>query len=821
MPRRIQMGGSSNVPLPTRDTQHNMPVSLPAVEQGSASISSAPSSSRLRRQETLVAETLRAQLPENSQTNSENWQKRLFRELTALRLLENRVSIPLEKVNTHVSQLQEKFEECLDHGIPGNEKQMQTLKEYIEELTLAQAPLNEGIGDYEKHMPSVTSKAKACLDEFEVLSKATKEAIFRAQDKDKDLRLLMDKIKPILVSHIGTKALGVNTVTKIERNIDRVKQWLLVPRSSALVEKMSTGDFSPDVCRDVDDMIAEYVRLFEHAKKITTKQVHTIEDSEALLEWKHLKGLGDSHKRMYSNDAKLLVSNGWMLHSNHSFFSVTNSIYYGLSLLLPLVLHDNNEQKNNVGLQNWHERTQSFFNKDFSPAHTEFNTIVSLELSLIEKDDALAKLKGQPDPKNLREKMMMELPLLLSLLRQWQGKLEKIFRACETSIAEYENLEGIAKDERVTSLMNAFAESITDLLYSRERSAQFWEDRLQDLEDGMSYLPSKTKTRKSRPQPSQTQPFQPQNIHKTTDGLVIGQINPKGKLERLGNLKNVTDTYFRDDSDNWVRDYGDGLEDEQAAPPLSQPTVRIRHLITEADKIVDASTQLSERVRTDIAAIDASGDDYTQRLDKKIDHLNQAISNKAKAINKVIDILVDLEGMQIKDTSSEDSIAILREKRRQLTMEKDDLLKQLEDVQKEQNIHSRKRRDPSGANFDFLREKGHVETITKNFSHRKNPTQKNDWLDRYTISFKSGPQGEKYEPWIVHAHFESNTPNAKPVRVHMKRDAEKDWGVDKKPYHSLPLSEKIFDLVTKEAQKKQAVQEKQGTSKKGGARRHR
>ena len=132
----------------------------------------------------------------------------------------------------------------------------------------------------------------------------------------------------------------------------------------------------------------------------------------------------------------------------------------------------------------------------------------------------------------------------------------------------------------------------------------------------------------------------------------------------------------------------------------------------------------------------------------------------------------------------------------------------------------------------FLFKKNQVASIVKDFPRRQNRAegQENDWLERYTIFLKpaQGPQGEQlatYEPWIVHAHFDSDATNAEPGRIHMKRNAEKDWGIDRNPYHSLPLRTKTLDLVKQEAQKQEApekdAQTQQGASKKAGRRKRR
>jgi len=41
--------------------------------------------------------------------------------------------------------------------------------------------------------------------------------------------------------------------------------------------------------------------------------------------------------------------------------------------------------------------------------------------------------------------------------------------------------------------------------------------------------------------------------------------------------------------------------------------------------------------------------------------------------------------------------------------------------------------------------------------------------------------------------------------VHMKRNAEKDWGVEQQAYHSLPLNQATFNLVKQGVQKQEAA----------------
>ena len=407
------------------------------------------------------------------------------------------------------------------------------------------------------------------------------------------------------------------------------------------------------------------------------------------------------------------------------------------------------------------------------------------------------------------------LSLLSQLDSQSQSQLEKLLRICDTGIKEYEKLEGIVRDERVIPSLKAIAEAITDTIRTHGCIVQCWTSRLQELEDKESFLPPNLRAQQRQ---SPAQLLLSEDMHETSDGIVVGQINQDGKLERLGKKNEVTGTYFKDDSGRWIKDYGNEPALEQLAPAAvtGQTAARDKAVkwMEKAGRIADAALRSSMEGRTAIEAIDASGDDYTTRLDKKIETLNRASSRHSVAINQLVDILGDLAVLPAQD---HDPKAAVQEHLMRLKEDRRGVESLLQQVKNEQHIHARKMRDPTEANFRFLWNEGQVESIKKDFARRQNRAEgkEKDWLERYTVFIKPGPQGEQYEPWIVHAHFDSSASDAEPICVHMKRDAEKDWGVDQKPYHSLPLNQKTFDLV------KENVQKQQAAPKKGAGRRRR
>lgn len=329
-------------------------------------------------------------------------------------------------------------------------------------------------------------------------------------------------------------------------------------------------------------------------------------------------------------------------------------------------------------------------------------------------------------------------------------------------------------------------------------------------------------------------------MHRTKNGIVVGRVNREGELDALDEKEKILSTYFKDqDSGDWVGDYGD--EFDLAAPEqLAEPAAtggetaareKAENLMQKVRNIVEASGKFSRKILADAEA----PCDY----DDKIGFLQRAFSNKVRAIINVNAAFIELKKqVQAGAPFREDLSVFLRDyylkllqetkndlgeqfqqtvqKARELSgedladtikdycleslrKEKRNLDEQLQQTQWDMNIHFRKKRDPTESGFRFLQEQGQIASIVKELNRRQSINNTSDWLDRYVISFAKGPQGEEYEPWVVHAHYNTNAPDASPGRVHMKRHAEKDWGTELQPYHSRPLSEDTFKLLSSAA----------------------
>jgi len=726
--------------------------------------------------------------------------------------------------------------------------------------------------------PDTLSKAKACLDEFNALPEGTKNELARAEE---NLPKLVSDVRRLLVHYPVEKITVLNLVNGFGSLIGHGKRLLLLGRQTALEEKMRGTDVCVEVLADVEEMTTELSSLAIQSQKFAEKQERIIEECEALLDWKNVQLLHDD--RLGRNLVIQSVKNRLVVianvHTDLSFGNVAANVADSLYLRMLSLRHDNGLQENKA-LQNWLELTKSLASEDISNVQKSRNALGGLLQKTVTMDEAgdaardeakepgeeqsrLAQLASQMQHQlekrnfsvvaDLEKKMRKakikaeakaeveasqrtfakkwsreERSLLSQLAGEVQSQLEKFLRTCETSMKEYEKLARMGMDDQVMPLLQALADASAAAIRSNGRIVQFCSYALQEQEDNESFLPSDRQTQR---QQSQAPLPLPENMYETADGIVVGQIKQEGKLnklERLGIKGEVTGTYFKDDSGRWIRDYGSepALEELAAAAITGPSTGRDKavKLMEKAGRITDASLRSSAQARAKVELINASDDEYMTRLDKKIEALKRASSRHSAVINQLADIVGDLTVLpaQEQETPEEDPKAVVLGHLSRLKEDRRGVESLLQHIKNEQQIHARKMRDPTEADFRFPWKEGQVASIKKDFSRRQNRAagRETDWLERYTLFMKPGTQGTQYEPWIVHAHFDSGAAGAEPVCVHMKRHAEKDWGADQKPYHSLPLHSRTFDLVKKEAQKEEVPQQ-QVVSKKGkGRRRH-
>lgn len=723
--------------------------------------------------------------------------------------------------------------EMLTQRVPQNQDEVNRFNAYTKELASVAVRLEEALAKYDDEIPAFESKAKACHDEFEALSEETKKGILNTRKELSDERT---ELKNQLVRHPLVKLEVATFKHRTQMDVYSSVDWVNFKRQSALEEKLFEGDVNEKTLRDVNALYREYDNAAKEAKGLALAQATLVRDSEEiLLDRKRLQIIRATDKNLdkkaLTAEFKQSLHQAWSEHSHICFDGVANIAAENLRMLLPLIEYQNDGLADKK-LNDWHERTCAWLFKDFSSALHEFQQLIMKE-------------RKENDPGKKSGEDLSQSSQMLKLARQSQDKLETILGLCKTSLEEYENLQGINKDKRVTASLKTLVDAISDTLPSRERCIQFWADKVEELEEKKSFLPQRlraqsSRPKKSQPSSSQLQPSsssQSKDMHETPSGIVFGQIIQEATLEQSGKW-GVASTYFKDDTGNWIKDYGDTSELSQAESSTSTSQTAGRNKADEwvekAGKIVDASIRFSENIDNEVKAIEASAIDYAEKLKKKIDSLERAIAYQAQSItNRLTKPLAELMGMQKTADESvkkqidsvKQNIASLKKKKKELEDERDRL-------RDEQNIHNHKRRAPNGPSLTTLFKENQVASVVKNFPRRQNRAEdrENDWLERYTISFKSAPQGETYEDWVVHAHYDSDAPEAKPETVHMKYEKQKDFGRDEHPYHSLPLQTKTFEKIVEEAKKQEApaqeaavqgAQKQQGTSKKGKHKKHR
>jgi len=592
----------------------------------------------------------------------------------------------------------------------------------------------------------------------------------RLCDLDSDLQETVNTIRDSLFNRGVSKASAL--VSFINWSAERMNQYdspLIGEECHALIREMNSRQPSSEIQGRVDKLIAEIDKISEKLVALIARGNENIEAYNGLLAHPNLTSDNKVNLNQAQEQARFLKSQNLLIRT----FTEGEKI----RLLASFSKHANRKWQEDEALEQWHQSLFCLLDLELAAVN-----VLMVKLNNDEKEE-------QSDPGKLPQD---ELEIRRQASAEGGHKYGRIIKAIKRHAAEYANLTGIARDERLLSAMTALAETAAEFVRGREYADSMWSGRIRNKEarktEWMSFLPQRA--------PGQ------QDFHRTVGGVVVGQINPNGDLEEQDKSGKVISTYFKDeDSGNWVKDYGNEAEPvpslqsagTSAAGESGARNAKADALLKKAHNIVEASRRSVEK---NLAA-DAS--DY----DDKLHFLHRAFSVKAKAIAGVKNLMVELEQMQAKAPGGEDLAASLKMQVEQLQQEKNDLYVLLRQTQQDGHIHSLKSRDPTEAGFHALWKQGQVASVVKEFERRPNRSHGGDWLDRHVIGFTSGPQGEQYEPWIVHAHYDSNASSSAPVRVHMKRNAEKDWGVEQPAYHSLPLSEDIFKLIKQEEQKQQ------------------
>lgn len=758
MPRRTGPSESSYAHLPNQFdiAQGNAPVTRALPEQNSASPPSGQRPAARQGRNSIRALRLRNQLRDAEHAaNAREWGKKIEEYFEPIVPLEIAFHNALKKALEDLRYF-ERWE-----AKTANDPEKELLKKLaLDRLDRSIERYEKAVSDFDKDTIDKIKRINSALESFDSLpEKASLYAI------DPVLEKYVEDVKARLAECREEKALALHGAIRADTLHALYARDQLVGKCTALRKKMLDGDYSDSIRSNVERVMAEFDKLTEDIMTILARGNEQLEACGKLLVDPYLHEKLKFEVRQYQNSVL----------SNKSALSIQMAGHTErkLQLLMILAEHDNKEQQRYENLKEWHESIKSLVR--------EYRSVVNVHFKLIheEKNEYLAPGKLSQETLSIRVQAATEV----------QSQSEKIIRACGKRAAEYENLTRIVKDERLPLLLKELAGKVAGYMRNREYAAQMWADKFQELESKKSGLAS------FLPQGSSSQ-----TLHRTKEGVVLGRINRKGGLDGLDETGNVISTYFKDpDSGNWVRDYGDESDPAASAQALAPAAIERKtaarekagNLVQKARNIVEASARFSRKVQADVAA--------TRDYDDKIGFLHRAFSDKAKAIAKVSDALVELEEAQAGESSGEDLSAILKDGLERLREEKHNLDVQLRQTQQDMNSHLHKRRDPTESGFRFLWEQGQVASIGKELNRRQSYNNTSDWLDRYVISFTKGPQGEEYEPWVVHAHYDTgdtDAPDVSPVRVHMKRHAEKEWGTERQAYHSRPLSEDTFKLLS-------------------------
>lgn len=789
MPRKIA-GGSSSSPFQINSAQSSdRPVTSPPVDQNSTSQAFGPSSSYAEQaQGKGKAARLRllAKMQETNKLETQEWSRKLsegaFRPLKFLfQSFGEKLLLLSEEDYRWKNKLEEteneqSHEQCLKEGEP-----------IMEELGKVKS-------DYEKEWANTSGKAMSVIESFDSLPGATKSRLYTKELED----IVKDAKSAYMTCQWMELCASVTVVSASNQRVEG-KSTLLDLKSAALIEEMSDENCHSNRMQSVfEELNAEYSQLSQSSKAYVAEGMKIIEACDKALLHPYLHEGSKSDIKNQSLQALNLIS--------HLHFFALNAVYGKLQMSIEFAIFDRKKKQGDGNLRKWHELTSSVMREECDAILGMSHHLITVEMS-------------EMSEKSTNHLTRKELLVRQEAARDVQNKIEKIIRGGKKRLEEYDHLEEGEKNDGVRPLLRELTEAATEFLRSREYAEQFWVDKTQELKDrNDSFLPSNMRSKSSRqhtdkktsslpPSASGSESSKRDDFHRTTEGVVFGRINEQAKLDSLDNKGMVVATYFKDqDNEKWVKDYGDDPESESEQPALSTTSVasgdetvvreQVARFAQKANNIAQASMRFSEKARAEVAA----SNDY----DDKINLLQRAFSEKAKAVAKIKNIEVELNDLRPKDRTGKNLTAALKDYLKRLQAGKNDLDKQLQQAQRALNHHSHKSRDPSGGYFRFLWEEGQVASIVKEFNRQPNRSNANDYLDRYVISFSQGAQGEQYEPWIVHAHYDSAAPGAAPLRVHMKRNAEKDWGVEQQAYHSLPLSKETFNLVKQEAQKQEA-----------------
>ena len=815
MPKKIASGIPNPSPsLPRNSAQNSQPVTPPAAEQSSASQAAGQASMRSRQaKEKGMSVEMRQRFYEEkraeNKAKADGWHSQLVKNvaqpLLSMAKNFNNVIKPLSNESLDLAEKLENLE------TKDQENQESERQDYLEQLNLLIKKFDEVIIDFERKMAEFFSESLPILESFDALPKSDKNSFYQANNK-LEFAVATAKKTFIACNKVRASALLSKADTWNACIFGEVER--LQPKYKTLIQEASSPAHSGTIHKDVEEIIVSFDKSAQRSMAVTAQGIEVIEDFDKMLTNPLLNPLLIEDPQQKQDIAKCPIEARIKNIFPHAM--VMQSAKCKSHVLMKLVMLNNKEQQGNNNLQRWHALTEFFIMQEYQVAWS-----VNYNLALKEREE----LENRDSPS--RE----EVQLMLDAAREGLSQFEKAIRTCEKTIEGYEKLEGVVKDDRMTSSLQELKTAMAAFLQAREFTVQFWIDKLQELEDKNdtflpAHLQSKSsqkkadKTLASQQSSAQSESSRQSGFYKTTEGVVFGCVNEQGELDGLDEKGKVIATYFMDqDGSTWVKDYGDEADVPQSvstvAPVVSGKITAVREkierIVQKADNIAKASLRFSQNKLAKIA----SGSDY----DDKFTSLNHAYSEKLKAIRALRDLLVDLE-FELKESQGQDLpgkklMAELNAQLARLQEDKQELGKQVAQAKKELDHHTFKGRNPTGTTFQSLLEQGQVASVKKEFNRRQSRNNADDWLDRYVISFAKGAQGEEYEPWIVHAHYQSSAAGTAPVRVHMKRNAEKDWGVEQQAYHSPPLSQDIFNLVKQEAQKQEApsVSAKKGNRK--------
>lgn len=797
MPKKIA-GGIPTSSLQHSSTQNDPSVTPPLAEQSSTSQAAGQFSMQARQaKEKGKAGEMRRRFYEEKRAEdkakADGWKTKLTTDVIAP--LNSLVENFLEAQKPLISESRDLLDKLTNHQIKDPDDQESEPQQQLQRLMQRIAKFDDVRFDFDKKVEEAHSEALLVVKSFDALPKADKDSFYSANDK---LKWAVDIAKKAFISCKNQKMIAL--LEKADMWNTRILGEYKLSSSKYETLETSSTNYSGAIHKDVEEAIAGFDKAAQLSMEVAKERSKDIESIDNALLDPFLVEFPDKNRDIekIATDARF---------KNLVPYAMGMSCAKGKShLLIKLVMLDNKEQQGNENLKKWHALAKSFITQEYAVAKS-----VSYRLTLEERK--VAHTTGALS----RE----EVQIRLEAAREGRSQFEKAIRTCEKTIEGYEKLEGIVKDDRMTSSLQELKTTMTSFAQAREFAVQFWTDKLQEFQDQSgSFLPAHLQLKSSQKKAdktssSQRSSEQPESsrqpgFHRTMEGVVFGCINENNELNGLDENGKVIATYFEDrDNSKWVKDYGDQAELDQPAAPTVVPVApdkttavreKINRIVQKADNIAKASQRFSQKKLAEIAASSDYGD--------KFNSLNLAYSGKFKAILALQSLLVDLEfelkEPQDQNLPGEKLIAELKGHLARLQKEKQELGGQVAKAKENLDHHSYKRRDPTGATFELLREQGQVASIKKEFNRRQSRNNADDWLDRYVISFVQGAQGEEYEPWIVHAHYNSDAVSAAPVRVHMKRNAEKDWGVEQQAYHSPSLSQGTFNLVKKEAQKQDA-----------------